>query len=222
MIPRMISLRILVTAGSTQVPIDRVRCISNIFKGRTGVGIAATAARLGHQVTLIANPGVDLTNVKVRYLPYKTFDELQTLMEEYIGARPLLDPKEKFDVIIHSSAVSDFKVKDVYDGKIKSSKDDLVLHLVKTPKLVDNIRTPWGFNGKLVKFKLEVGVTEDQLLDIAMSSRKQSKADYIVANRLDDFKDWETPNMFIIGPNDDVTRVSRNDLASTLIDKVWY
>jgi len=34
--------RVLVTAGNTSVPIDRVRVISNIFKGRTGAGIPIT------------------------------------------------------------------------------------------------------------------------------------------------------------------------------------
>ena len=217
-------MKILVTAGSTQVPIDRVRCISNIFKGRTGVGIAEHAARrLGQKVTLMANPGASIdayTMSCINCLSYKTFDELEALMREHIEERPLINPDDQFDVIIHSSAVSDFRVKDVYDGKIKSSKDELVLHLVKTPKLVDSIRFPWGFKGLLVKFKLEVGVTEDDLLEIATNSKKQSKANYIVANRLDDFKDWETSNMYITDPSDNVTRVSRKNLAHTLLDMI--
>ena len=36
-------MKILVTAGNTQTPIDRVRSITNIFSGRTGARIAARA-----------------------------------------------------------------------------------------------------------------------------------------------------------------------------------
>ena len=41
-------MKILVTAGNTQVPIDRVRCITNIFSGRTGTRINAARNRLVH------------------------------------------------------------------------------------------------------------------------------------------------------------------------------
>ncbi|MFO0803298.1 MAG: phosphopantothenoylcysteine decarboxylase [Gemmataceae bacterium] len=44
-------MKVLVTAGNTQSPLDRVRCITNIFSGRTGLrsrplrGSAATPSR---------------------------------------------------------------------------------------------------------------------------------------------------------------------------------
>ena len=38
-------MNLLVTAGNTQVAIDRVRCITNIFTGRTGTAIALEAYR---------------------------------------------------------------------------------------------------------------------------------------------------------------------------------
>ena len=43
-------MRILVTAGNTQAPIDRVRCLTNIFSGRTGTRIALEARQHGHTV----------------------------------------------------------------------------------------------------------------------------------------------------------------------------
>jgi phosphopantothenate-cysteine ligase/phosphopantothenoylcysteine decarboxylase/phosphopantothenate--cysteine ligase len=38
-------MNILVTAGNTQTPIDKVRCLTNIFSGETGARIAIEAAR---------------------------------------------------------------------------------------------------------------------------------------------------------------------------------
>ena len=46
-------LNVLVTAGNTQTPLDRVRAITNIFSGRTGTRIALEAHRRGHRVTLL-------------------------------------------------------------------------------------------------------------------------------------------------------------------------
>lgn len=39
-------MRVLVTAGATQVPIDRVRAITNVFTGRTGTQVAAAIGAL--------------------------------------------------------------------------------------------------------------------------------------------------------------------------------
>ena len=50
-------MNVLVTAGNTQAPIDRVRCVTNIFSGRTGAAIANAAWGRGHAVTLAtSNP----------------------------------------------------------------------------------------------------------------------------------------------------------------------
>ena len=48
-------MNVLVTAGNTQTPIDRVRCITNVFTGRTGAQVALEAHRRGHAVTLLTS-----------------------------------------------------------------------------------------------------------------------------------------------------------------------
>ncbi len=84
-------MKILVTAGNTQVRIDKVRCLTNIFTGRTGASIALEAHRRGHDVTLFtshpeAAAGVDGTNQprgeRWSLVRYQTFEDLQTLMAE--------------------------------------------------------------------------------------------------------------------------------------------
>jgi phosphopantothenoylcysteine synthetase/decarboxylase len=212
-------MKILVTAGSTQMPIDNVRTISNIFKGRTGTAIAWQATQ-HNDVTLIANRESDqmLCDLREAYgrpkhldqfklIEYKTFDELESLMEQEIR-------NGHYDIVIHSAAVSDYRPVDVlaplphdyYNkgmvsikaDKVSSDHPEIYIKCVQTPKLVDYIREPWGFNGVLVKFKLQVGITKEQLLEIARNSRKVSSADFIVANLLDDFNQ-PSPNMFICG-----------------------
>lgn len=212
-------MKILVTAGSTQMPIDRVRVISNIFKGRTGVSIAEYLEGKGHDVTLIANPCVtDVSNV----FCYKTFEDLEKEMRNEICTG-------NYDAIIHSAAVSDYKPVDVYKyenckfesimkGKVKSNHDELYIKLSKTEKLVDKIRKNWCFTGKLVKFKLEVDISDEDLIEIAKKSRQQSKADFIVANSLEYFQNWTVPKMFIVDSNNDVISCSRAKLPEKILE----
>jgi hypothetical protein len=77
---------------------------------------------------------------------------------------------------------------------------------------VDLIRSPWGFKGVLVKFKLQVGMGDDELIAVATRSREQSKADIIVANCLE----WSTERAFIIDEPNVAQRVHRRSLPNVL------
>ncbi len=239
-------MNLLVTAGNTQVPIDRVRCITNVFTGRTGTRIALHAQQRGHRVTLLtSHPGVvdelhgpaqPTEGWRVR--PYRTFDDLQRLLEAAVREGGL-------DGVIHSAAVSDYRAAGIYrpagntrfnaeaarwestDGgppaladqaaaKVKSDEPELWLRLVRAPKLIDCFRKDWGFRGLLVKFKLEVGVGDDRLLEIAERSRQHSAADLMVANTLEGASTWA-----YLGPLDGAyQRVARRDLEARLLDAV--
>jgi phosphopantothenoylcysteine synthetase/decarboxylase len=237
-------MRLLVTAGNTQVPIDRVRCLTNIFSGRTGAAIALGAYQRGHDVTLLTsrpevvlelNPPRPLGPERWRPLGYTTFADLERLLAAEVqgGAH---------EVIIHSAAVSDYLAAGVYApapgtqfndttgswsgtapalvdraaAKVKSDEPELWLRLRRAPKLVDEIRRDWSFGGVLVKFKLEVGASDDQLLAVAERSRRHSDADLMVANTLEGAHDWA-----YLGPRDGrYERVSRRELPERLLDAI--
>ena len=229
-------MRLLITAGNTLTPIDRVRGLTNIFSGRTGASIARAAADRQHAVTLLTSHPEALTDpTGVNVLRYRTFAELATLMEEQVR-------QGGFDGLIHSAAVSDYHCAGVYSpsaattfnptsltwsgtppmlvdraaGKVKSDEPELWLRLTRAPKLVDAVRREWGFRGMLVKFKLEVGLDDAALLAIAERSRQQSAADFMVANTLDG-----APHYAFIGPlSGDYLRVTRRELADRLLDYV--
>jgi phosphopantothenoylcysteine synthetase/decarboxylase len=240
-------MNILVTSGNTIVPIDHVRCLTNVFSGRTGAQIAFQAHERRHRVTLLAsNPDVVEELVgkaqppadRWSVLPYKTFTDLHILMQGALQSG-------RFEVLIHSAAVSDYEAAGVFApaahtrfspednrwdntvgecpaledrsaGKIKSDEPELWLRLVRTPKLVDLVRSKWKFGGLLVKFKLEVGVEKEALLSIAESSRRRSAADLMVANTLEGMSSWA-----MFGPLDgQYERVTRSELAPRLLDAV--
>jgi phosphopantothenoylcysteine synthetase/decarboxylase len=237
-------MNVFVTAGNTQSRIDRVRCVTNIFSGRTGASVARTAWGRGHTVTLATSHPEVLSEFGINpkapgerftVLPYATFDDLAAIMEAQFRT-------QRFDAVCHSAAVSDYLPAGTFipdpgtffnartnqwegtggaarltpqesGGKIKSSEPELWLRLVRAPKLVDRVRQPWGFGGVLVKFKLEVGISEEKLIEVAEASRQQSAADFMVANTLDGAAHWA-----YIGPvAGRYERVPRRELPDRLI-----
>ena len=237
-------MRLLVTAGNTISPIDKVRGITNIFSGRTGANIATQAALSGHAVVLLTSRPETISEAilasgSLAVRTYRTFDELDALMASEITSGT-------FDAIVHCAAVSDYTCVGVYAphpgttfnpetqtwsssdatqpaltnraaGKVKSNEPELWMRLVQAPKLVDRIRTLWRFQGILVKFKLEVDIDDQTLLARAEVSRMQSGADLMVANTLEGMTEWA-----LVGPNQAglYERLSRPALAPYLIERL--
>ena len=236
-------MNILVTAGNTVSLIDRVRCITNIFSGRTGAAVARTAWGRGHSVTLATSHPEALLEYGMNHrdpgerfsvLTYQTFDDLATLLQIQLRTVP-------YDVVCHSAAVSDFLPAGTFSpnsgtffnartgewegrsghpslteqkaGKIKSTEAELWVRLVRAPKLIDRFRQPWGFGGILVKFKLEVGLGEEELVQVGEASREYSGADLMVANTLDGAAHWA-----YLGPiSGRYDRIPRRELADRLV-----
>jgi phosphopantothenate-cysteine ligase/phosphopantothenoylcysteine decarboxylase/phosphopantothenate--cysteine ligase len=204
-------VKILITGGNTFVPIDKVRGITNIFRGSTAVAIANQAVKDGHEVVLLGNRHMEAKlgylvykGSKMEFSIYRTYDELYEAMQERVNYGD-------FDVVIHSAAVSDYKVSRVLGpamldssiptgGKISSSYERLYLELTPTEKIVDKIRNEWEFEGVLVKFKLQVDMSDGELLRIAERSRLASRADLMVANCLE----WAKERAFILGRSLDI------------------
>ena len=198
--------KVLVTAGPTWVSVDRVRVMTSIFSGETGLRFARHFKDLGADVTLLMGPGrakfikEDWVEMNVRQFFY--YDDLAELLEEELD-------KNQFDIVIHSSAVSDYKVANAHSGKTPSGMDEFSLALSPTAKLVDRIRekSPETF---LVKFKLQVGLTPEELYDIAYNSLKSTGANLIVANDLDTME-GENHVAYIIDPKGNSKKVLTKD-----------
>lgn len=234
-------MNIFVTAGNTQTPVDRVRCITNIFSGKTGARVAIEALGCGHTVTLATSHPEVLENLPSNaprtepnfvVKPYQTYEDLEAIMASEIGSG-------RYDAVIHAAAVNDYHVAGVYSlapgtsfdatritlngdptqlrdvsaGKVIGNLDEVWLRMVPAAKLVDRIRTDWNFHGTLVKFKLEVGVTVPKLLEIGERSRVQSRANWLVANRLEDYQGVA----YLLGDGLHPRNIDRDQLPATLI-----
>jgi phosphopantothenoylcysteine decarboxylase/phosphopantothenate--cysteine ligase len=101
--------RVVVTAGGTREPIDEVRFIGNHSSGRMGLEIAVAARNMGAQVTLIA-ANLEKTPTGVEVIHVGNVEELENAMQV------------NCDVLIMAAAVSDYKLKQPFAGKLKRAE----------------------------------------------------------------------------------------------------
>jgi phosphopantothenoylcysteine synthetase/decarboxylase len=198
-------MRFLVTAGNTREKIDRVRDWGNIFTGNTGYSIARALTALG-DVDLITSNRAHLAEIEAHRDSTLIHGTSFTSHSELKSALANALKQNQYDAIFMSAAIADYRpagsfqiikrqtadngeeiwtVRNVQAGKVKSSYDQIAILGERTEKLVDLFRTTWAYRGMLVKFKLEVGVAPEQLVQIGQTSRKASGADYLVANTLE-------------------------------------
>lgn len=203
----------LVTAGPTWVPLDKVRVITSIFSGSTGLNIASAFADAGAETTLLLGPGLAQVSpeqkeaMEIRRFRY--FREFAEKLESSLD-------ETKFDIIIHSAAVADYEPADFRDEKIPSGYDELQITLKPTPKLIRMIRekAPDAF---LVQFKLETGKTAEELISTAWQSLADSGGDIVVANLLEDITET-THRAYIINPARKVLTVeNKAQLSAQLV-----
>ena len=227
---------ILVTAGATRQKIDEVRDWGNIFTGQTGLDLALAFLEMG-DVTLLTSNQQHAEMYKGRSgLKIETFrshEDLRELLAEQMTAAVV-------DVVAMTAAVSDYRpegtyrivskksegtkevwvVEDVSAGKGKSHFDEIAVRGVRTEKLVDLFRGTWNFKGVLIKFKLEVGISEEELVKIASASRTVSGADLMVANTLTMAKPTTGEGAAYLIDDVSRTKVGRKKLAKQVVEWV--
>jgi phosphopantothenoylcysteine synthetase/decarboxylase len=129
-----------------------------------------------------------------------------TTHAELKQALELVMRKHTYEAIFMTAAVADYRptgsyeivrrqqgtggeeiwsVRNAHTDKIKSNYEQIAILGERTEKLVDLFRTTWGYKGLLVKFKLEVGIAPEKLIEIGQQSRRASGANYLLANTLE-------------------------------------
>ena len=150
-------MKILVTAGGTEEPMDGVRRLTNTSTGATGGVLARHFADCGAEVLLLHAERAPLGTVEVERGTFVTFADLEAALRRHLGGRD-------WDAIVHLAAVSDYSVASVEidgrqvahgdQGKIKSGHE-MVIRLKPNPKLIDSLKW-WSRNPSIqvVGFKL--------------------------------------------------------------------
>ena len=233
---------ILVTAGPTREKIDKVRDWGNIFSGKTGLDLALAFLRIGNVTLLTSNQqhaseydGYSGAAGMLGIETFSTHAHLHALLEERIA-----DP---IHVVAMTAAVADYKptasykilhrsttpgaeggtetwiVQNVSAPKVKSTHHEIAVTATATEKIIDKFRTQWNYRNLLIKFKLEVDITEDELIKVASASRLTSSADLIVANTLAMTQpESGTPSGAYLIDNTTAKRIPRAILAESILE----
>ena len=207
-------MRIMVTAGPTQEPVDPVRYITNRSSGKMGYAIAGAAARRGADVTLISGPVALTPPPGVETLRVRTTAEMR---------QTVLDRAGRSDVVIKAAAVSDYRPGETADQKIKKDDGPLTLNLVKNPDILAELgASKKGSGCILVGFAAET----ERLTDNAKEKLRKKNLDLIVANdvtRKDSGFESDTNQVQIIyrdGRVEDLPLLSKDALADQILDRV--
>jgi phosphopantothenoylcysteine decarboxylase/phosphopantothenate--cysteine ligase len=123
-----------------------------------------------------------------------------------------------YDILISAAAISDFTVTPAAE-KIKSGKV-VTLTLRPAPKLIRQARQKYP-HLKIVGFKAETNVTEDELIERARESMESSNLSMVVANDISKGgMGAEENDVYII--DSDVKHISgtKRYIAAEIMDKV--
>jgi len=212
--PHLVGVRVLVTAGGTREPLDAVRYLGNRSSGRMGFALAAEAASLGADVTVVAANVTLPRDPRVRYVDVETARELQDAC-----ARAFAD----CDVLLMAAAVVDFRPAERYAGKLtKAGGDELHVALERTPDILAGLASARHPGQTIVGFAAEHG---DGALARAREKLARKRLDAIVVNdisRADIGFDAQDNEVTIIAGGDEthVALTSKAAVARAVLDAV--
>ena len=161
----------LVTAGPTFEPIDPVRGLTNRSSGKQGYAIAGALARAGARVTLVSGPVALAAPTGVDRVSVETADQMLAAVEAALPA----------DLAVLTAAVSDWRVADAADAKIKKQTGEgpPTLTLVENPDILKTLsRRPDHRPALVIGFAAETGDLEQR----AAVKLQAKGCDWIVGN----------------------------------------
>jgi len=198
-----------ITLGANRAPIDSVRAIQNASSGETGWYIAEYIYRFGHDVTVIAGKtSASPTFVLPTILRAGTPDEM---LETCISVA-----KNKPDGWIHAAAVLDYYTEPI-EGKKRSGEDGWTIELQQGPKHIAELSELVG-TSKRIGFKLETGVTVEQLHSRAVEQISQYGVDATVANIMEQMHDSSTPRAYFVTKTSMIELDNLESMAKSILE----
>ncbi len=199
--------RIIITGGATAEAIDPIRIITNRASGKTGNELALEAFRRGADVTLVHRECLGIQGICE--FNVESAQEMTGIVLEELG--------KGCDLLISAAAISDFTVKPSGD-KIKSA-NEVTLALKPAPKLIKEVRRKYP-DLKIIGFKAETGITEDELIRRAREAMGASLLSIVVANDVSSGgMGTEDNDVYLIDGG--IKRVSgtKHEIAKEIMDK---
>ena len=162
--PPFAGTRVVVTAGRTEEPLDRVRVITNRSSGRMGIEIARAFIEAGAEVRLVAGelsvslpPGVTVTQATTT----------EKMLRAVLAALP------RTDVLVMCAAVADYRP--VRAARGKHHEPTITVRLERTPDILKEV-------SRRRHHAVVVGFSLDDSLARAQAKLEEKQLDLVVAN----------------------------------------
>ncbi len=206
--------KILITAGGTKEKIDPVRFISNASSGKMGKALADIAHDMGAKVTLISTFAVNK--------PYKNI-VVETALEMENEVKKNFSEQ---DCVIMAAAVSDYRVENVSEQKIKKDSNEnseVTLKLIKNPDILQGICSINNGKTKIVGFCAE----SENLLENAKAKIQKKGCDLLVANdisRKDIGFNADENEVYIIDKALNIKHIAKNtknNIAKRILEEIF-
>jgi phosphopantothenoylcysteine decarboxylase/phosphopantothenate--cysteine ligase len=161
---------LMITAGPTREPVDPVRFISNRSSGKMGFALAEQAARMGARVMLVSGPVSLVTPPGVQRVDVETAEQMHQAVHENIAG---------VDIFVGAAAVSDYRVAQPADHKIKKTAEHLSLELVRNPDILASVS---NLEPGKRPFTVGFAAETENLEDYARGKLSAKSLDLIAAN----------------------------------------
>ncbi len=181
----MLGVRVLVSAGRTEEPIDPVRMITNRSSGRMGMALAEAARDRGAEVVLVLGPADVDPPGGVRIQRVRSAAEMQ---------HALAAEAPDSHVILMAAAVADYRPARAAREKLKRSAIARTIELTPNPDILAALGAARPAGQVLVGFALETsdGVTR------ARGKLTHKQVDLIVLNAPQDSIGLETNRVTLV------------------------
>ena len=202
--------RILITAGPTQGPIDRVRYITNYSTGELGVSLARELYMRGACPTLIYGPGFTLPD---EYYPVKRVRTPSEMLDAVLQE----GKTQNYDAAVFAAAVLDHVPQAPADKKL-SSKESLQIEYSDTPKIVREMDRVCRLYK--IAFKLEWKKTDEELKNAGVQALETMNAQAMVVNDLSQITQDRHPAI-LMDRKDRIEQLqNKQEIVQALIEKL--
>ncbi len=203
--------KVLITLGATIEDIDGVRYLSNYSSGKMGISLVKELLFNGSTVVVLkAKTSVSIDFKHINLTIIDTISAISMNDE-------MLKNAKNVDIFIGCAAVSDYRVKDHFDNKIKKTSDTMTLEFIKNPDVLLNCTTNYPDI-----FAVGFAAESENLEKYATSKLVKKNLNLIVANSTKVF--GESYTSAIIFSKDmssvKVDHVSKEKLAEIIIRQI--
>jgi phosphopantothenoylcysteine decarboxylase/phosphopantothenate--cysteine ligase len=203
---------IIITGGSTYEPIDPVRFIGNHSSGKQAIQIAEILDEMGANLTFIACNIKHPINIdEKKIIRYKNCQEVMNYVKKNL---------KNCDVFIGCAAISDFKVKNYSNIKIKKDNQEFNLQLTSNPDIIKYV----GNCKNRPKIVIGFAAESNNIKQNAQKKLIEKNLDFIIANDIDYgniFGNDKSKSMIISRKSStELKLMTKKDLAKLITEKI--